>query len=545
MKRLGKNLAMLVICAAMVIGLLLGMSLTALADQYVASVTPSGGTTTNYNDFAKALSYWTGGSTLKLLDDVSYDQQIEVKNSKTLDLNGCVFTIASSLFHHILVNNSTLTIKDSGTSGRLTTATKNRLFGIINNGCLEINGGILESTSDADWTLIFVDNNSSVTLNDGVLKSKASNAVYVQNGTLNLSGGTINCESASNNMSTSSAVVHGYKNEYIIVVNWTGTEIHTKAGYAFYTGESQANCTLNISGKPKDSGKGVYLRNNVFITVTGELQNSSPIGITLESKSGVFTNSVNTTYNDASKFKSNDASYAVGKNADGQLFLGTAISSVSVTDITAPVANEALDTAASTSTSNVTLSTVTWSPTTTPAAYATEYTATVTATAEAGYAFPDNPEVTVNGKPASKVSKNPDGTLQIEYNFPRTKQLVTITAKDGEVPYATEGISIPVEGMFTIPDGAGAATYSVTNDTGEGTYNAKNGKLSVSKCGTFNVSVSTAATETHLAAQSEARLTVNKAVPTVTAPVAKTLFYNEQLQELVTEIGRASCRERV
>ena len=53
------------------------------------------------------------------------------------------------------------------------------------------------------------------------------------------------------------------------------------------------------------------------------------------------------------------------------------ISSVAVVGIDAPEATKALDTTATT-TANVTLSAVTWNPTTTPAAYATKYTATVT-----------------------------------------------------------------------------------------------------------------------------------------------------------------------
>lgn len=111
---------------------------------------------------------------------------------------------------------------------------------------------------------------------------------------------------------------------------------------------------------------------------------------------------------------------------------------------------------------------------------------------------------------------------------------VTITAANKEVTYSADGITIPVDGMFIITDGAGAATYSVENGTGEGTYDAQTGKLTVTKCGTFTVKVSTAATDTHAAgAETTATLTVNKVAPTVTAPTAKTLTYNGQKQELV------------
>ena len=187
------------------------------------------------------------------------------------------------------------------------------------------------------------------------------------------------------------------------------------------------------------------------------------------------------------------------------------ISSVTVTGIDTPTATVALDTAATTSTSNVTLETVTWSPATTPAAYATVYTATLTAVADTNYVFADAVTATVNESSTNvTVTKNQDGTLSISYTFNKTALTpVTITPSDKEVSNYADGITIPVEGMFTITEGAGQATYTVTNGTGEGSYNEEKGKLTVTKCGTFTVKVSTAATETHAAgAESTATLTV-------------------------------------
>ena len=187
------------------------------------------------------------------------------------------------------------------------------------------------------------------------------------------------------------------------------------------------------------------------------------------------------------------------------------ISSVTVTDITAPVATEALDTEAATSTANVTLGAVTWNPTTTPAAYATQYTATVIATAAANYAFADTVTATVNGQ-AATVTKNDGGTLTIAYTFEKTALTpVTITATDKKADWSADGIAIPVEGMFTITEGAGAATYTVTNGTGEGTYDAQTGKL-----------------------------TVNKADSTAATVTANTLTYTGSAQALVTVTGEAT-----
>ena len=217
------------------------------------------------------------------------------------------------------------------------------------------------------------------------------------------------------------------------------------------------------------------------------------------------------------------------------------ISSVTVTDITAPVATEALDTEAATSTANVTLGAVTWNPTTTPAAYATQYTATVIATAAANYAFADTATATVNGQ-AATVTKNDGGTLTIAYTFEKTALTpVTITATDKKADWSADGIAIPVEGMFTITEGAGAATYTVTNGTGEGTYDAQTGKLTVTKCGTFTVKVSTAATDTYAAgAETTATLTVNKVDSTAATVTANTLIYTGSAQALVTVTGEAT-----
>jgi len=196
------------------------------------------------------------------------------------------------------------------------------------------------------------------------------------------------------------------------------------------------------------------------------------------------------------------------------------ISSVAVTGIDAPAAGQALDTTAVSDTANVTLSAVAFAPESADgkASYATVYTAAVVATAAENYAFADDASATVNGNTAA-VTKNQDGTLTISYTFEKTAlHPVEIRTSDVEKPYSPDGIDIPVNGMFEIPDGAGTATYSVSNGTGEGTYNAETGKLAVTKCGTFTVSVNTAATNTHSAGAATAALTINKAyfTPVVT-----------------------------
>ena len=195
------------------------------------------------------------------------------------------------------------------------------------------------------------------------------------------------------------------------------------------------------------------------------------------------------------------------------------ISSVAVTGIDAPVAGQDLDTTAESETANVTLSAVAFAPESADgkASYATVYTAAVTATAAENYAFADNTSATVNGKTAV-VTKNQDGTLTISYTFEKTAlNPVVIKTSDVEKNYSPDGVTVPLD-MFEIPAGAGTAAYSVSNVTGEGTYNKETNTLTVTKCGTFTVSVNTAATATHSAGAATAILTVNKAdiTPVVT-----------------------------
>ena len=121
-------------------------------------------------------------------------------------------------------------------------------------------------------------------------------------------------------------------------------------------------------------------------------------------------------------------------------------------------------------------------------------------------------------------------------HFKRTLTPVTITPADKEVTWSADGIAIPVEGMFTITEGAGTAAYSVENGTGEGTF--AEGKLTVTKCGTFTVKVSTAATSTHAAgAETSATLTVNKANAVVATVTANNRTYDGTEKPLVTVTG--------
>ncbi len=78
-----------------------------------------------------------------------------------------------------------------------------------------------------------------------------------------------------------------------------------------------------IKNNNNSSPRNLVLNNNtVKVGIVSELGNDAYIGVTVSGDTkGVFTNSTDTSLNDASKFFSDDSGYGVDKNDDGQLFL--------------------------------------------------------------------------------------------------------------------------------------------------------------------------------------------------------------------------------
>jgi len=124
----------------------------------------------------------------------------------------------------------------------------------------------------------------------------------------------------------------------------------------------------------------------------------------------------------------------------------TPIDSVTITEITAPVANVAPDTAAAVSVTGVTETTptVTWTPTVVGTfGYSTIYTASVTLTAMEDFVFGASPTATVNGSAATSVTGGGTDTLIVTYAFPATG------AEPSDTPInsvAITDITVPVAG---------------------------------------------------------------------------------------------------
>ena len=334
---------------------------------------------TEYTDFSAALSNWSEGSTLTLLDDVTTSSTISVSGTKTLDLDGYGITMTGSGSVISVGSGANLTLNDSDTStthkytiaspksngaGLATVddtyGTMTFTGGYITGGNISGNGGgvnVIGGTFTINGgTLI---GNKATGTGGGIYIDDTNNTI----GKCIMNGGSIIGNMAGSNGDPGGgagvAIYNGYDktetawNTFImnngeICYNYTecvvgggirsydNSKCEVNGGtvaynYAKECGAGIGEGHLFISGSPviKDNyvngGKerNIVLYNSSFqIFVIGELNNAEPYGVAFHGvKTGKITNSTTTSYNDASKFKSDDEAYKVIKNADGQLEL--------------------------------------------------------------------------------------------------------------------------------------------------------------------------------------------------------------------------------
>ena len=148
------------------------------------------------------------------------------------------------------------------------------------------------------------------------------------------------------------------------------------------------------------------------------------------------------------------------------------ISSISV-GVDTPVAGTALDTTATTSDTDYSVTTVTWktgsNTVTGNADYDTAYTVNITLTADSEYVFADGVTANVNNHTAT-VTGNDDGTITVSYTFEKT-QMGTIThtatgyegTYDGQSHGITVAVTVPSD--TTVTYSTDGSTYSATNPT--------------------------------------------------------------------------------
>ena len=99
-----------------------------------------------------------------------------------------------------------------------------------------------------------------------------------------------------------------------------------------------------------------------------------------------------------------------------------------------------------------------------------------------------------------------------------------ITVNNETITYAPG--TYDVSGLFTIPQNAGAATYSIVTgtDAGTGTGRLSGKDLTIEKAGTIKIKVTTAITDTAAAGTATALLTVNKAEGNVNLEILNAVY---------------------
>ena len=359
----------------------------------VASVT-SNGTTTDYTNFADAVSAWNSaanGATLTLLADVTTASTISVSGTKTLDLNGhgikgnggsvilvqstATLTIndSNSSAEHKYTVSSTMangaglaTVNDDATGENVRTFTGGYITGgyiesiqygggltvsgtvvmnggtiignrsynsasgarVLSNGKLTLNEGASISYNSADWNNgggVYVETDAILEMNGGKIDHNVTQA----GGGVNIGGGTFIMTSGS----ISGNAADGYDGGGVLIGTQGGTFsmsggiISGNTATRYGGGVVVRAGVINLSGNPTivdnnagASGNNIYLLAGRTITVTGNLTNTTAIGVMMESP-GVFTSSSNTDYNVASHFTIDNSGYSVGQNANGQLYL--------------------------------------------------------------------------------------------------------------------------------------------------------------------------------------------------------------------------------
>ena len=177
--------------------------------------------------------------------------------------------------------------------------------GIYNAGTLDINGGTISNNSTTKLGAgIFNETGRTVTINSGNIQSNTNSGDHgggiYNNGTLTINGGTI----SSNTVSTASKHGGGIYNAGSLIINGGIIQSNTTTASGYGPGIYHDGEVFELKGAPgislnkaNTTNRNVYLTAaHHIITITGTLENTTPIGINMESPSydatsdaGVFT----------------------------------------------------------------------------------------------------------------------------------------------------------------------------------------------------------------------------------------------------------------
>ena len=319
-----------------------------------ANVAMITGTNTSYATLQAAFDAAAPEQTVQLLDNIDSEAKagiwpLTVAKGKnfTLDLAGYVIDrglTAATSDGFVLIVNGSLTLNDTIPNSTHTNTNlpaggvitggnaSGNGGGVYLNGSFSMNGGTIygnRGSSDISFGGGVYINGGTMTMTGGAaIKGNSAGGygggIAIDNsGTFTMSGGEISGNTANSggggimidsgsSMTMSGGAITGNSASY---VNGGGVYVNGNAGSFTISGGTISGNTM------KRAANNVYLHGEKKITFDDELSEETSIGITMETP-GVFTNSTNIAYNVAEKFSSDDQGYKVGKNADGQLYLG-------------------------------------------------------------------------------------------------------------------------------------------------------------------------------------------------------------------------------
>ena len=176
---------------------------------------------------------------------------------------------------------------------------------------------------------VYVGENNSFTMSGGSIRknslSGGGGGIYLGDSTSSFTMDNASASVSGNTANYGGGVCVGRGTFTMSAGSVSGNSASINGGgvYVVGSGVFKLSGSPDISGNTKnDSPNNVYLGDK-NITVIGNMNNTVSVGVRM-SQPGVFTDTAsgNTGWNIKEKFKSDDPSYGVGKNNNGQLFLG-------------------------------------------------------------------------------------------------------------------------------------------------------------------------------------------------------------------------------
>jgi len=268
--------------------------------------------------------------------------------------------------------------------------------------------------------------------------------------TITISGGTVTAQGGQ-----SSAGIGGGNNSPGGTVNISGGNVSaggTGGGAGIGGGWQGAGGTITISGGTVQALAG----NNSGFAI-GRSQGATTETVNINGSFAYERNLDNSMVNPTTGFLTNTGTTTHFNNNSFVRLTYTTISPITTAavTVTAPATGATPSGTATTSgTVNFTLSTVTWSPNNTPFTGGTQYTATVTLTAQPGHTFTGiaASSVTINGQAAQIVANN-GNTLTLSRQFPSTA--------DAPITSAAINITAPVTGQTRPLTATGTGNFAI------------------------------------------------------------------------------------